>query len=250
MMSKMDISYKLLEICVAAAFILTACNFAAVPVATASATTTSLASPTPLVPTVTVVVVPSVTATPTPASTATQAPTEIATQTLQLTPMVNPGMYAYCRKGPGTDYFSITYLQAGDNYNVIGQNGLNTWWLVQVTGNVTCWMGDPTTVTQGPVDTVPVLPAPPLPSSASSFANTSRCDPVLNTLTVWLTWTPAQGETGYKIYRNGTLIAQVGQKSVSYTDNAPRGVNLKYQIEAVNDYGASSRQTTRVIACT
>jgi hypothetical protein len=172
------------------------------------------------------------------------------TFTLQLTPMVNPGMEAYCRKGPGTDYFAITFLQAGDNYNVIGQNGLHTWWLVQVPGNVTCWMGDPTTVTQGPVDTVPILPAPPLPSSAGSFANTSHCDPVLNTLTVWLTWTPAQGETGYNIYRNGSLIAQMGQKDISYTDNAPRGVNLKYQIEAINDYGASSRQTTRVIACT
>jgi hypothetical protein len=159
-------------------------------------------------------------------------------------------MDAYCRKGPGTDYFSITYLQAGDNYNVIGQNGLQTWWLVQVPGNVTCWMGDPTTVTLGPIDTVPILPAPPLPSSVSSFADNSHCDPVLNTLTVWLTWGAAQGATGYNIYRNGTLIAHLDQKHISFTDNAPRGVNLKYQIEAFNDYGVSSRQTTRVIACT
>jgi hypothetical protein len=250
MMSKRVIFYKLMEICLAAAFILTSCNFAAAPVATASATTAPMTSPTPLVPTAMVVVVLSVTATPTQASTPTPAPTEMATSTLQLTPQVNPGMDAYCRKGPGTDYFSITFLQAGNNYNVIGQNGLENWWLVQVPGNVTCWMGDPTTVTQGPVDTVPILPAPPLPSSASSFANTSHCNPVLNTLTVWLTWEAAQGATGYNIYRNGSLIAQLGQKFVSYTDNAPRGVNLKYQIEAINDYGVSSRQTTRVIACT
>ena len=249
-MSRRIIFFKFIGIGLAAAFILTSCNFAATPTAIASATTAPVAFPTPLVPTATGVVVPSITDTITPASTATPAPTEMASPTLQLTPLANPGMDAYCRKGPGTDYFSITYLQAGDNYNVIGQNGLGTWWLVQVSGNVTCWMGDPTTVTQGPVDTVPVLPSPPLPSSASSFANTSHCDPVLNTLTVWLTWVAAQGATGYNIYRNGTLIAHLDQKHISYTDNAPRGVDLKYQIEAFNDYGVSIRQTTRVIACT
>jgi hypothetical protein len=249
-MSKKVVFFKLMEICLAAAFFLTSCNFAAPPVATANATTAPVASPTPLLPTATVVVLPTVADTPTPASTATLAPTEMPTPTVQLTPVANPGMDAYCRKGPGTDYFSITYLQAGDNYTVIGQNGLGTWWLVQVPGNVTCWMGDPTTVTQGPVNTVPILPSPPLPSSAYNFANTSHCDPVLNTLTVWLTWETAQGATGYNIYRNGTLIAHLDQKHVTFTDNAPRGVNLKYQIEAFNDYGVSSRQTTRVIACT
>jgi hypothetical protein len=99
------------------------------------------------------------------------------------------------------------------------------------------------------VEQVPVILAPPLPSSGSSFANTSHCDPVLNTMTVWLTWATAQNATGYNIYRNGTLITKVGPKGVSYTDNAPRGVNLKYQIESFNEYGVSSRQTTRVSAC-
>ena len=248
-MNKRMIFYKLIGIGLAAAFILTSCNFASAPVATASATATPMASQTPLVPTATVSAGSSVTETSTPGSTATQVATEPATPTTSLTAQVNPGMNAYCRKGPGTDYFSITYLQAGNFYKVIGQNGLETWWLIQVPGNVTCWMGDPTSVTQGPVDTVPILMAPPLPSSASSFENTSHCDPVLNTMTVWLTWTAAQGATGYNIYRNGSLIAKLEAKHLAYTDNAPRGVNMKYQIEAFNDYGVSSRQTTRVSAC-
>jgi len=54
--------------------------------------------------------------------------------------------------------------------------------------------GDPTTVTQGPVDQAPLLLAPPLPSSTSSFAETSHCDSVQNTMTVTLTWVSAQGE--------------------------------------------------------
>jgi hypothetical protein len=188
--------------------------------------------------------------TPTPAATATPPPTEPATPTALLTPQVNPGMDAYCRKGPGTDYFEITYLQAGTNYDVIGRDGLDKWWLIQLTATISCWMGDPTTVTQGPVEQAPLILAPPLPSSASSFAETSHCDPVLNTMTVRLTWLSAQGATGYNIYRNGSLVAKTGSKAISYTDNAPRGVDLKYQIEPFNDYGVGPRLgTTKISAC-
>ena len=218
-MSKKTIFYKLIGIGLVAAFILTSCTFATTPVATA----TLQASSTPLIPTATATLVPSATDTATPLPTATPAPTEPATPTTPLIAQVNPGMNAYCRKGPGTDYFSITYLQVGTFYNVVGQNGLQTWWLIQVPGNVTCWMGDPTSVTQGPVDQVPILMAPPLPGSPSSFTNTSHCDPVLNTMTVRLTWELAQGATGYNIFRNGSLIAQLGAKNNAYTDNAPRG---------------------------
>jgi len=55
-------------------------------------------------------------------------------------------------------------------------------------------------------------------------------------MTVTLTWVSAQGETGYNIYRNGTLITKLGQTAISYTDNAPRMVDLKYQVEPINDY--------------
>jgi hypothetical protein len=248
-MGKIVFSYKLIGISLAAAFILTSCNFAALPVAPSTNTVTTMASPTPVVPTATVTAGLSVTDTPTPISSATPVSTGTATPTTQLTALVNPGMNAYCRKGPGTYYFSITYLQAGNNYNVIGRDGLDTWWLVQVSANLTCWVGDPTSVTQGPVEQVPLLMPPPLPSSPSSFSNTSHCDPVLNTMTVSLTWVAAKGATGYRVYRNGTMIAQPGSNEISYKDNAPRGVNLKYQIEAINDYGTSSRQTTRASAC-
>lgn len=68
-------------------------------------------------------------------------------------------------------------------------------------------------------------------------------------MTVTLTWVSAQGETGYNIYRNGTLITKLGQTAISYTDNAPRMVDLKYQVEPINDYGAAPRQTIKVSGC-
>ena len=71
-----------------------------------------------------------------------------------------PSINAYCRKGPGTDYYEITYLQQGTAYNVVGRNSLNTWWLVQAPGNVTCWMGDPGATQQGPVDQAAIALVP------------------------------------------------------------------------------------------
>ena len=239
-MSKSMLIYKLIGISLAGALILTSCNAAVTPPAP---TAPPIPSPSPQPPTATASVVPVVTDTATPVPTATPAPTA------QLTPQVNPGMDAYCRKGPGTDYFTVTYLQAGNNYTVIGRDGQGKWWLIQLTPTIRCWMGDPTTVTQGPVDQAPLLLAPPLPSSTSGFAETSHCDSVLNTMTVSLTWAAAQGATGYTIYRNGTLVTKLGQTAISYTDNAPRQVDLKYQIEPINDYGVAPSQTLKVSGC-
>ncbi len=162
---------------------------------------------------------------------------------------VIPGWNANCRLGPGTPYFAITYLLSGSIYPVVGRDGLDSWWLVQVTPTIRCWEGDPTATLEGPVESVALVLAPPLPSSPGLLENTSHCDPVLNTMTVKLTWVAAQGETGYNIYLNGSLIDQVGPKATSYTDQAPRFVDLKYQLEAINDYGASPSLATKISAC-
>jgi hypothetical protein len=238
---------KLIGIGLVAAFVLTSCNAAATPVATADATATLVASPNPVEPTTTATAAPTVADTPTPVATATQA----ATDTAISTPQVNPGMNAYCRKGPGTGYYAITFLQAGTFYNVTGQNGLGTWWLVQVPGNITCWMGDPTSVTQGPLWQASIVMVPPLPDKPSDFVNIYTCSATGHTLEVSFTWTDGTNATGYNIYRNGTLLATVGPKVAAYNDNAaPLKVDLKYQLEAFNDYGVADRvKTTIVPAC-
>jgi len=249
-MSKRIIFYELIGISLVAALILTSCNFAATPVALASATATPMALPDPVVPTATATAGLSVTDTGTPISTATPAPTEPATSTTSLIAQVNPGMNAYCRKGPGTGYYSITFLQVGTFYNVIGQNGLGTWWLVQVPPNLNCWMGDPTAVMQGPVDQAPVLLVPPLPGSPSGFANKYTCSATLHTLGVSLTWAVESNVTGYRIYRNGSLVGEVGPKIAAFNDKeAPLKAKLVYQLEAFNDLGVANRVKTTVPSC-
>jgi hypothetical protein len=163
---------------------------------------------------------------------------------------VIPSINAYCRKGPGSDYYEITYLQQGTAYNVIGRNSLNTWWLVQAPANVTCWMGDPGATQQGPVDQASIALIQPLPATPAKFVDSYLCNTTLHTLRVAFNWSAVANVTGYRIYRNGTQITDTGSTATSYSDtSAPTGVNLVYGLEAHNDYGVAARNTVSVPSC-
>jgi len=250
--------FRLLGISLNVAFILAACN----ATTTLAAQATQTASPVPIVPTETATAVPTVaeTATPTVAPTATTAPTAASTSapgtpaaapTLQSSSaaQVVPNLNAYCRKGPGTSYYAITFLLTGSAYNVTGRNSLNNWWQVQAPGNVSCWVGDATVTKQGPVEQVAIVQAPALPGVPADFVNSYVCDTVLKTLGVSFNWAAATDVTGYNLYRNGDLLTQLGPDLTSYHDAAPLGMDLVYELEAFNTYGVAARASTSVPAC-
>jgi hypothetical protein len=201
------------------------------PVATATPPPTDTATPAPV-------------ATQAPAATATSAPVA-SSGTAQVTPSIN----AYCRKGPGTGYFSMTYLTKGSSYSVVGQNGVNTWWLVQATSSITCWVGDPNASLAGPVDQAPTVIVPPLPGMPGNFVRTRTCDPSSNELTVAMEWAPVDNITGYSIYRNGNLLVQLQPGITSYVDTTPGDTDLTYDLQAFNDYGASPSLEVNAGAC-
>ena len=135
-MNRKDI-FRLIGISLVAASILTSCYFAATPVAHVIATANPGST---IVPTV----LPTMTSTmpPTVQPTTTSTVAEIPTLTTQLAPQLIPTLNAFCRIGPGTAYYQITFLQKGMVYTVIGRNSLNTWWKIQVPGTNGCWVGD------------------------------------------------------------------------------------------------------------
>jgi hypothetical protein len=244
MVSKRMIFNKRIVISLVVAFVLSSCNVAAAPVVSASA------SATPVVPAAVFTLTPSVTEPPAVTHTATLAATETAAPTAQPPAQVNPGMNAYCRKGPGTGYDAITFLHVGTFYHVIGRNGLNTWWLVQAAEKIDCWMGDPTAVQQGPVDQVPVILVPPLPERPSTFMASYICDPASHSLQVVFDWGAEENVTGYRIYRNAGLLVELGPNIKVHHDNAaPLGVELVYELEAFNEYGVSPRVSAKISAC-
>jgi len=259
-MNKRKLLSRLIGIAFVAAFSLTSCNLPVKPVTTVNVTATQVAAASPIAPTATLPPAPAATVPSAPAATAPSAPTatgtvaptatSAATATTQLTAQVIPSINAYCRKGPGSGYYSVTSLQQGTAYNVIGRNSLNTWWLVQAPGNVTCWMGDPGATQQGPVDQASITLVQPLPATPATFVDSAKCNTKLHTLTVALNWSVEANVTGYHIYRNGTQIADIVPTTTAYGDNpAPLKTNLVYALEAYNVYGVAPQFSVTVPAC-
>jgi hypothetical protein len=164
---------------------------------------------------------------------------------------VIPYINAYCRKGPGSDYDPITYLISGTAYNVIGRNSENTWWLVQVPGNVTCWTGAPGTSQLGPVEQAPLILVLPALLPPSMFVGSYVCDVSTkkHTLGVSLNWSLVPRATGYRLYLNGVLLAELAPTVTAYHNNAPLNVDLVYELEAFSDYSVAARVSVRVPAC-
>ncbi len=59
-------------------------------------------------------------------------------------------------------------------------------------------------------------------------------------------WTDhADNELGYRIYRDGTVVAELGANSTEYTDifSVVQGQAIYYAVEAFNENGASKQFT-------
>jgi hypothetical protein len=152
-----------------------------------------------------------------------------------------------CRKGPGTGYTYVTSFKPGTDVEIVGQNMQKTWLLVEgPASKMTCWVSLQLGTLNGSLSDIAIYPTPPLPSAPTSFGDSSECGS--NQRTVKLTWVTAQNADGYRIYRNGNLLATVNLVS-SYEDTTSPTKDFRYEIEAFNQYGVSERQSTQVQAC-
>lgn len=94
------------------------------------------------------------------------------------------------------------------------------------------------------------LPPPPSPPEAPTKLVISErtCDAKLYQVT--LSWVDnAMNEEGYRVYRDGKLIATLGKNATSYTDNPPGSGPYTYGVEAFNADGASGRPTVKEEGC-
>lgn len=84
---------------------------------------------------------------------------------------------ANCRSGPDTVYDKVTSFQAGSYLTLVGHNADNTWWYI-LSGNTNCWISGTTGHTTGPLGALPLISAPPTPTSAASGTAPTLSDPV------------------------------------------------------------------------
>ena len=97
-----------------------------------------------------------------------------------------------------------------------------------------------------------IWPAPPLvkiPEGPARLGLTDVvCDAKQYRVTIgWLD--QANDEDGYRVYRDGAVVATLGANATSYTDNPPKPGPHTYEVEAYNAAGASARLSVADKGC-
>ena len=120
-------------------------------------------------------------------------------------------------------------------------------------GKTRCFVAGTVGDITGSVDGLPVIPAPPLPTLPPPPAapNLNLSNSVCNAqmYVVHLSWKDATGEDGYRVYRDGTLIATLGAGTGSYDDTSPDYGSHSYQVEAYNAAGAAGSSVMNSAGC-
>lgn len=160
---------------------------------------------------------------------------------------------AFCRRGPGMAYDSMTAYYQGEQFEVDGRSapGAPPWWWVRMPGTTAhCWVSEIVIDLNGPAEELPVITAPPIPAAPTGLEIVRRACVSGQMYRVELRWQDAAGdETGYRVYRNGELLASLAADSTAYSDAPPFGGPHTYEVEAFNQYAASARAAVQDAAC-
>jgi hypothetical protein len=178
---------------------------------------------------------------------------------------------ANCRQGPDTAYAVVTSFFANDQVTIEGRNENSSWyWVLIPNSKARCAVSGSTGHPQGPLDNLVVIPAPALPATTVApppvvIATTPAPAPVapaapggFNVSTkscnsseyvVTLQWSNVTGELGYRIYRDGALIATLSENSTSYNDASPDYNSHSYQVQSYNAAGSANSSTQNSEGC-
>jgi hypothetical protein len=159
-----------------------------------------------------------------------------------------------CRTGASSNFQAVAALSAGVTVELIGKDTSQSAWLIKVPNNAgICWVlagdGSPS----GDYESLPeVTPQPSTqkPPGNPAFVGwpwfCTYSNGVMYKATVNLSWIdPANDANGFRVYRQGTLIADLPAKTTSIIDTVEvvTGTDLSYGIAAYNDAGISPQQT-------
>lgn len=189
--------------------------------------------------------------TPTPTMAQTSTPTATITPTYAV-PMMQFTVNSNCREGPGKDYKVAIVFQTGQKAEAVGVMG--DYWIVKnPKSNDPCWIANDLASPSGSTWTLPTVTAPPAPTSNPPAApgwSKYNYDCVFasggSTVTMNLIWSDrAYNEAGYKVYRDGQVVASLAADSTSYIDVSfvASGQTISYYVEAYSNAGQTKSST-------
>ena len=164
-------------------------------------------------------------------------------------------MNANCRGGPSTDYEVGTSFLTGQTARIDGRNDTDPrWWWVAMPGGGHCWVSGSTGSAACLIADVPVIAAlplptvviptdtsapPPPPSKPTTPGGLSVTNKVCDSSSyvVGLAWGDLSGEDGYRVYRDGGVIANLPAEATAYDDLPPDYNAHNYFVQAYNAVG-------------
>lgn len=156
-----------------------------------------------------------------------------------------------CRAGPGQDYEIVATYLPNAKMEIIGNYGIANYWLVKSPDSPKgqCWLWGEFVEVSGSYWAVPSVTPPPTaaprPPTAPTFQSWNfQCEynGVNLNLTVTLTWADkSNNETGFRIFRDGSLIADLPANSTVYIDSTTvnSGQSVIYRVEVYNPAGTA-----------
>lgn len=153
-----------------------------------------------------------------------------------------------CRTGPGVNYERITQILPADSVEIIGFYPPNYW--VVSTDNGDCWVAGELVTPSGSIAAVPTVTAPPTPQGGAPD-NVSlqqwniSCNYATNEADVSIRWADKDNESGYRVFRNNELAAELPANSTAYTETITllSGQSVGYYIVAFNAVGNTSSKS-------
>jgi hypothetical protein len=90
-----------------------------------------------------------------------------------LYPRFKPELDVFCRQGPGTNYPALTGIPAGEELEILGISQDGFWFFTEWDQfPLNCWVAGSTGVTEGDLTGLPVIAAPPTPTSTAAPSQT------------------------------------------------------------------------------
>ncbi|MBI5823199.1 MAG: SH3 domain-containing protein [Chloroflexi bacterium] len=163
-------------------------------------------------------------------------------------PMVSVGDVTNCRTGPGVNYERVTQILPSDSVEIIGFFPPNYWIVSTSAGN--CWVSGEFATPVGSYATVPTMAAPPTPQGGEPEKVSLQkwdvqCNYATDEANIAILWTDKDGESGYRVLRNGEKVAELPENSAQFIETITllSGQNVGYTIVAFNAIGSTSSST-------
>ncbi|MFZ5901989.1 MAG: hypothetical protein ACOYZ8_00350 [Chloroflexota bacterium] len=192
---------------------------------------------------------PGASATPQAAATSTVPPVT-PTPSPTLVPVAYVGGSVPCYSGPER-FEVVTTVEITDEIRILGKDKTGEYWIVtkEETG-LQCWLETRFVTAEGELASVPFLaptatPIPPIPAPPQNIAWEVYCGRWWEERTVTFTWDDTDYESGYRIYEEGNLVAEVPGDVTSHNltiySTRKNTASVIYGIEAFNAMGISDR---------